>query len=333
MKTRSMNQLEPKSVSEVNRSQILPRNAYAQLSDEDALNQLYSNVKSIPNFSSKIITFLRHNETASLHKPIRRKFRRRKILSFFPYDLCMADLAFFTGPGMSRANNGFKYVLVFVDVFSKMCFVEPMKDKQGLTTLVAFENIFKRLPQIPQNIVTDDGTEFYNKEVNDLFAANLINHYSIRGAHKAAAAERMIRTLKGRLEKFMWENKTKRYIDVLQDIVANYNKTPHRSIGMAPIDVSLSNRDAIFQKLYKDFNKRTKPRLEIGDIVRIAKLKTLFEKGYTRKWSIEFYTIVQAKSRNGVDFYKVQDENGVTLPRQRYFYELNLVYKASELKI
>ena len=143
----------------------------------------------------------------------------------------------------------------------------------------------------------------------------------------------MIRTLKGRLEKFMWENKTKRYIDVLQDIVANYNKTPHRSIGMAPTDVSLSNRDAIFQKLYKDFNKRTKPRLEIGDIVRIAKLKTLFEKGYTRKWSIEFYTIVQAKSRNGVDFYKVQDENGVTLPRQRYFYELNLVYKASELKI
>lgn len=302
----------------------------AQRSEHDAINEIYSNVKSIPSYSSKILEFLRKDETSSLHKRIRRNFRRRKVMAFYPYDICMADLAFFTGPGMSKANHGYKYVLVFIDVFSKMCFVESMKDKQGVTTLIAFENIFRRLPQIPHHIVTDVGTEFYNSHVNKLFYENDVNHYSIRGTHKAAVAERMIRTLKGRIEKYLWRNKTKRYIDVIQDIVDNYNKSPHRSIGMAPVDVNDLNRKQVFKKLYKNFNRHSEPRLDVGDRVRIAKLKTIFDKGYTRRWSLELYTIISAKSRDGVDYYRIKDQNGNVLPRQRYYYELNLVYRRDE---
>ena len=77
--------------------------------------------------------------------------------------------------------------------------------------------------------------------------------------------------------------------------------------------------------MYKNMEIRSKPRLQVGDKVRIAKLKTIFEKGYTRRWSIELYTIVSAKSRGGVDYYKVKDDNGNILPRQRYYFELNLV--------
>ena len=237
----------------------------------------------------------------------------------------MADLAFFTGPGMAKANSGFKYSLVFIDVFSKMCYVEPMKDKHALTTLVAFEKIFRRLPFTPNHIITDVGTEFYNWQVQKLFTENGIVHYSLRGQHKASVAERMIQTLKGRLEKYFWKNKTKRYLDVLQTIVDNYNRTPHRSIGMAPVKVNRSNTEQVFKKMYKDYPIKTDPRLRVGDKVRIARLKTIFEKGYTRRWSEELFTIVSAKSRGGVDYYKVADENGNTLPRQRYYFELNLV--------
>ena len=65
----------------------------------------------------------------------------------------MADLAFFTGSGMARANAGYKYILVFIDVFTKMCYVEPFKDKQALTILVAFEKILSRLPYTPNHII------------------------------------------------------------------------------------------------------------------------------------------------------------------------------------
>ena len=237
----------------------------------------------------------------------------------------MADVAFYNDPSYVRANGGFKYILVFIDVFSKMCYVEPMKDKFGMTTFLALEKILKRLPVTPNQIITDVGTEFYNYRVKSLFDDYGILHYSLRGPHKASVAERMIQTLKGRLEKYFWANKTKRWIDVLQQVVDNYNKTPHRSIGMAPVKVNRSNRDEVFKKMYKNAKVKTQPRLEIGDRVRIAKLKTIFEKGYTRKWSIELYTIISAKSRGGVDYYKVKDDNGNILPRQRYYYELNLV--------
>ena len=301
-----------------------------QENGQNEIEQIYTNVKSIPSYSSKIQDFLRTNETASVHKRIIRKFRRRKTVAHYPYDLCMADLAFFTGPGMARANNGYKYVLVFIDVFSKMCYVEPMKDKLAVTTLVAFENIFRKLPFTPNHIITDVGTEFYNWHVQKLFKENGIVHYSLRGQHKASVAERMIQTLKGRLEKYLWQNKTKRYVDILQQIVDNYNHTPHRSIGMAPVKVTRSNTEQVFKKLYKDYPLQTDPRLKIGDKVRIARLKTIFEKGYTRRWSLELYTIVSAKSRGGVDYYKVADQTGNILPRQRYYFELNLVTRNAD---
>ena len=327
MHTRSMRVNEDDTVQD-ERNNIIPENIDVQ--NQARMEDIYSNVRSIPSFTSKISDFLRKNETASVHKQIRRKFRRRKIVAYYPYDICMADLAFFTGFGMAHANNGFKYVLVFIDVFTKMCFVEPMKDKRGLTALIAFENIFRRLPEIPKHIVTDVGTEFYNKPVSKLFTDNAVTHYSIRGTHKAAVAERMIRTLKGRIEKYLWKNKTKRYIDVLQQIVDNYNKTPHRAIGMPPVDVNYQNRAAVFKKLYKNFNDRSQPKLHVGDKVRIPKNKTIFDKGYTRQWSLELYTIVTAQSRDGIDYYRIADENGIMLPRQRYYHELNLVYKHDE---
>lgn len=299
----------------------------ADVPDQNDLSNIYNNVKSIPSYSSKIADFLRLNETSSLHKRIRRKFKRRKTVTYYPYDVCMADLAFYISPDYVRANNGYKYIMVFIDNFTKMCYVETMKDKNALTSLTALENIIKRLPVTPNHLITDVGTEFYNYQVQKMFKNYGIVHYSLRGPHKASVAERMIQTLKGRLEKYFWQNKTKRYVDVLQQIVANYNNTPHRSIGMAPNSVNERNRNTVFKKMYKNLDEQLKPRLNVGNKVRIARLKALFDKGYTRRWSIELYTIIEAKSRGGVDYYKVQDTNGNILPRQRYYYELNLVHR------
>ena len=239
----------------------------------------------------------------------------------------MADLAFYNSSSYVRANRGNKYILVFIDVFSKMTYVESMKDKNGLTTFLALEKILNKLPVIPNHFITDDGTEFFNIHVKKLLDKYGINHYSLKGPHKAFVAERMIQTLKGRIEKYMWHNKTKRYIDVLQRIVDNYNRTPHRSIGMAPIDVNYQNFQLVFQKLYKSLKNKRNPRLNVGDQVRIAKSKSLFEKGYTRRWSRELYTIISAHSQGQVDFYKIKDSSGNILPRHRYYYELNLVKK------
>ena len=99
---------------------------------------------------------------------------------------------------------------------------------------------------------------------------------------------------------------------------------------MAPIKVNRSNTEQVFKKLYRDYGIKKDPRLRVGDKVRVARLKTIFEKGYTRRWSLEIFSIVSAKSRGGVDYYKVADEHGNILARQRYYFELNLVQRNAD---
>ena len=91
----------------------------------------------------------------------------------------MIDLAFYIAPDYVKANNGYKYIMVFVDVFSKMCYVEILKDKNGTTAMMALERIIKRLPETPNQIITDVGTEFYNSHVQQLFKEYGIVHYSL----------------------------------------------------------------------------------------------------------------------------------------------------------
>ena len=289
------------------------------------LDKIYHEVRSVPNFSSKIDKFLKQNPTSSLHKNVRHYFPRRSVLAYYPYEIIMSDLIDFNLPGMPAANKNYRYIMVFVCVFSKMAWAEPLKRKDGLSSVTAIENVLKKMKDLPANIVTDRGLEYYDRRVQELFRRNGIKHYSLRSKHKACIAERFIRTLKGRIFKYFWKNKTKNWIDVLQQLIENYNHTFHRSIKMAPIDVTLNNRAAVFRNLFPNANFKSTPRLRVGDQVRILRSKTIFDKGYTRNWSVELYRICEASSKNNIDYYKIEDQEGVRLSGSRYYWELNLV--------
>ena len=227
-------------------------------------------------------------------------------------------------------NDNFKYIMVLIDVFSKRAWAAPMKKINEFDATIAMESMLNQVPEIPQTIITDKGTEYYNSKMKALFDRFGIKHYSIRGRHKACVAERFIRTLKNRLERYFWANKTRRWIDVIQDFIDNYNSTYHRSIKMAPNDVNESNRRQVFKTLYPKLSDETPPRLSKGDRVRILRQKNIFEKGYTRNWSEEIYIIREALSESGVDFYKIADQSGNILPRNKYYWQLNLVSKNAD---
>ena len=226
---------------------------------------------------------------------------------------------------MPHNNNGFRYIMVCICCFSKFAWAEPLKRKDGLSSTIALEKIFDRMKEIPQYFVTDKGLEYYDQRVRKMYDRLGITHYSITGTHKAAIAERFIRTIKGRLEKYFWKTKKKRWVDVLQNFIDNYNKTYHRSIKMAPIKVDENNRAQVFKTLYPKDRLKTTPRLKKGDRVRILITKNVFSKGYTRSWSLEIYKIKEAISENGIDYYKVVDLADNLLPRDRYYWQLNLV--------
>ena len=237
----------------------------------------------------------------------------------------MADLIEY--PKFKVINKGYVYILLLIDCFTKQVFIAPMKKKDQNNSALAFEEILKTFDEFPKNLVTDGGKEFFNSSVAKVFQNYGINHYKTptKTKWKASMAERAIRTIKDRLQKYFAKNKNHIWIDVVDQIVKNYNATPHSSHGIPPQDVADENRDDVYKKLYPNKHLTTVCKFSKGDKVRILKEKTEFEKGYTQKWSDEIYKIKNVRQSSGVCWYKIEDHSGLELKGIWYYYQLNLV--------
>ena len=68
--------------------------------------------------------------TDELHKPIIRKFKRRRVYSSFEDNIWSVDLAHMQVLG--KYNKGIRYLLCAIDLFSKYAWVDPLKDMEGI---------------------------------------------------------------------------------------------------------------------------------------------------------------------------------------------------------
>ena len=66
----------------------------------------------------------------------------------------------------SKENNGIKYLLTVIDIFSKFVWIIPLKRKAEQEVANAFSMIFKE--RRPNKMWIDKGREFYNKDVQKL---------------------------------------------------------------------------------------------------------------------------------------------------------------------
>ena len=219
-----------------------------------------------------------------LHKPVIKKFNKRKVYSQFRDNIWRVDLADMQSLG--EKNKSFKYLLCAIDLFSKYAFVVPLKDKKGISIVNAFNKVIKQSNRKPNKIWVDQGGEFYNRDFKNWLSSNDISMYSTFNEGKSVVAERFIRTLKNKLYKHMTATGKNVYYDVLDDIVNKYNNTKHSTIKIKPKDVKNDNN-----RIYIDENNRKSARYNIGDRVRISKFKNIFAKGYTPNWSREIFIV------------------------------------------
>ena len=120
---------------------------------------------------------------------------------------------------------------------------------------------------------------------------NGIEMYSTHNEEKFVVADRFIRDLKNRINKYMTSISKNVYIDKLDDLVNKCSNTYHRTIKMKPVDVKSST--------YIDFNKKNNeesPKFKVGDHVRISKCKNIFAKCYVSNWSEEVFVIKKVKN-------------------------------------
>ena len=136
-----------------------------------------------------------------LHKPVIKKFNKRKVYSQFKDNIWGVDLA--DMQSLSRQNKGIKYLLCAIDLYSKYAFVIPLKDKKGISIVNTFNKIIKQSNRKPNKIWVDQGGEFYNNVFKKWLSDNDIIMYSTYNEGKSVVAERFIRTLKNKLYKHM----------------------------------------------------------------------------------------------------------------------------------
>lgn len=223
-----------------------------------------------------------------LHQQARKNFPHRRSDMRGIADTLQADLI------ELPPDRKMKYALTVIDTFSKMAYVRPLKTKTASEVTKAMKSVLNQVGQPVKNLQVDNGTEFYNREMTALLNQYKVNRYSTFSSMKAAIVERFNRTLKNKLYFQFTVRGNQKWVDIIDKLVDEYNRTRHRTIKMAPIDVSEENEQHLLDTVYnyeQNVSLFKKPKFKVGDQVRLSKYKHLFEKGYLPSWSFELFKI------------------------------------------
>ena len=269
--------------------------------------------------------WLSANETYTLHKPLRRKFPRNRVVVGglnIQYDCDLSDMT-----RLKRYNRGYSFFLVMIDDFSKYLYSRALKTKTGKEVTAAVKEILSEMKHPPDVIRTDQGTEFLNRQFRDLLNANKVRLWVTQNEKKANIAERCLKTLKNRIYRYFTLSQTLTWVDILPQITESYNKSYHRSIGMSPSEVTEENEDRVWERLQPD-RPLPEPRdfkFEIDDKVRISVLRKAFEREYDVKWTVEHFIVADQFYKEGIPKYKLKDYNNDEIAGSFYEDELQKI--------
>ena len=231
-------------------------------------------------------------------------------------------------------NNGIRFVMVAIDIFSRYGWAVPLQNKTSKEVLTGFETLMmKAAPRKAQRIRTDAGKEFVNGQLARWFDGRNILHSVTRNEVKANYAERFIKTIKMKMVKYFQHRNSLRYVDHLDDLIRGYNNTYHRSIRMKPARVNEKNEFTLWEQQYVEpflkekTKKKTKEmyRFKVGDQVRISYLRRLFDREYDQTWTGEVFTVRKRWWRDGLPVYELDDYSKDPLKGTFYQPELQAV--------
>lgn len=290
------------------------------------VERLYREVKKINKKikRSQVTDWARQQNSYTLHKPARRNITRNKVIVFAVDEVWQMDLC--DMQNIKQYNDDAKYILTVIDVFSKKGFARVLTDKRGETVLKAFKNIIETEGRSPVRVHADAGSEFRYGKFNQYLKSIESKYYVTQSSVKASIVERFNRTLKSRMWRYFTEKNTYRYLDVLQDLIASYNASPHSTLkGRTPDSVGPHNELEVWKQVYHvRGHGKIKFKYRVNDRVRISREKTLFEKGYTDNWSEEYFIVYQ-RLRRHPPVYRLKDLSGEKLEGSFYEQELQRV--------
>ena len=287
------------------------------------VNKLYKYVKTQRSDISKgdIVKWLSKQNTYSLYRRVVQRFKRPKVI--VPSKGYMLDADTANYESFASDNDGYKYIAVFIDILSHYLYTVPLKTLTSKEMVDALKGVFES--NKPTLLRSDRGREFLGAADKYLKDRD-VKHVTTSEHSKANYAERVIRTLKAKIGRYMSYNKTHRWLDALKDITESYNNTYHRTIKMSPEEALTTNDAVLWKSQYERppkianiDNKKPKSsthkrqqgknifKFKVGDVVRLSKIPGTFEKESDKKWTDELFTIASRSLNQGIPKYEVKD--------------------------
>ena len=267
-----------------------------------------------------LTTWLRMAQPCSsnaMHRPAPKKYERRPFVVHgmdHQWQIDLSDMQWH-----KKDNDGYAWIMFVIDVFSRYLWIQPMKRKSAEESQRAYDLILQQAVkdghQPPLILHADKGTEFHNAVFKKYLFAYPTRLIHSESKIKSGIVERVQRSIKTRLWKVFYQTGSYRWVDVIQEVVASYNASYHRSIKRTPDSVNLNNQEEVRQTLYGDCYKRHGAfreqdyKHQIGDIVRISKEATLFRKGYLPQWTEEWFRI-RERDPGPPPYYRLEDWKG-----------------------
>lgn len=278
-----------------------------------------------------IKNFLRTQRNYTLFKQPASKKTRNPYTTHTIDELWQLDLV--SIPSLAVYNSGVINLLVCIDVFSRFAFVRELNSKQPHEIVKNLMNIFKTHHRRPWRIESDAGREFVNKTMDSFLKNNYIDFRVVTTTlpAKCSYVERFNRTLKQRIMRYLnWKRVTdqpnpNRYIDALQPIVDDYNRTPHSVIKIAPIHVTRANSAVIYEKIRKRWTsvEQKQPKLFKGEFVRVKRKRETFEKESMKPvWSEQIFKIARSIQRKPYPVYEISTLKNNVVKGRLYEHEL-----------
>lgn len=170
-----------------------------------------------------------------------------------------------TGP-FKTSEEGYKYVLLVIDGFTKFCILKPLRSLSGQDLLFALRETIT-LFGTPSLIITDRGTNFSSNQVQSLFREMQIQHHMIStGTPRSnGQAERYVATIINMLTATI--NNTTEWPNALWNVQQTLNTTIQKTTGFSPIRLLIGkegNIPSIQTHLNNLIDESTQPIINVN---------------------------------------------------------------------
>ena len=283
----------------------------------------------------QIIKFLSEQTASQTFKEKRKSKPKGHIVANIVNELWQMDI--FDLSRYEKTNDGFRYLLACVDVFSRKAYVKPMKNKDTSTVIDAFTNIIihKTGPKI-RSIIADQDPAWTNstwltfiEKENIAFNTNALKDHRALGI-----IDNFAKRIKLTLNKRFVDTNSTKWIDYITKVITTYNNQEHRSLGEATPNKVV--KDTKTQDVIKTINEEkaqknnTTSSINVGDKVKKNMLiNESYAKGTDPKWSEKIFTVTEVKGQrirlNDGTYYL--DDHLLKVPETATDAETNVINK------